>query len=227
MQTGALGAVREIVGGDTDALPCSDSRREAQGVPLRLDRRQHIDRVDLRSQEDSRMFIHHGNTEVAPGIHDDLSRLGHANRWCEVNARAHEVAVSLGHDAGRLRIAARDCLRGRLVTAGLVAGIDGLGRVVDDAAGPQHGTDSARGRDHGRQVRAAGIVDGRVNGNDEESPIRQVLGAAGERDARTLNPALLPLAGAAAACGECGNQPHVDVGADDIDASSRETDCDR
>jgi hypothetical protein len=128
---GLLGAVREIIRIDADAVAADQARHERQEIPLGARRGEHVAGVDAEHVADRRQLVHEGDVEIALRVLDHFRRFRHFNRRRAVHAGLDHRAVDLGDQIERPGVEARDDLDDGLEAVRLVAGIDALGRIAD------------------------------------------------------------------------------------------------
>ena len=72
----ALRAMAEIIRIDADAVAADQPGVEAQEVPLRARRLEHVERGQAELAENLGDLVHEGDVDVALGVLDHLGRLG-------------------------------------------------------------------------------------------------------------------------------------------------------
>ena len=97
-----LGAKRQIIRIDPDAVAADQAGLEIQEIPFGPRRCQHVAGIDIERPKDQRQFVHESDVEVTLGVFDHLRRFGDLDRGCAVDAGLDDRSVDVGHDAERL-----------------------------------------------------------------------------------------------------------------------------
>ena len=128
----ALRAMAEIIGIDADAVAADEAGLEAQEIPFRARRGEHVVGRKAELGEDLGDLVHEGDVDVALRILDHLRRLGGLDRASLEGAGAGDPAVDLGELRGDGLVFARHHLHDPLDAVLAVAGIDALRRIAEE-----------------------------------------------------------------------------------------------
>ena len=136
MIAGLLGAERQVIRIDADAVAADQARLERQEIPFGRRGGQHVAGVDAELLEDRGQLVHERDVEIALRVLDHLGGLGDLDRRRAMDAGLDHRAVDVGDDVERARILRRHHLDDGLEAVRLVAGIDALGRIADGEIAP-------------------------------------------------------------------------------------------
>ena len=122
-----LGAMRQVIRIDTDAVTADEAWIERQKIPFGARSRNYVAGIDAERLADRGQLVHEGDVDVALGVFDHLGGFRHLDRRRAVNAGRDNRAVNIGDNIERLLILRRYHLHDGLEAMLCVAGIDALG----------------------------------------------------------------------------------------------------